>query len=322
MAVFPAERSILCADIGGTSTKAGVVNAAGELALLDSIPTRGPDASTFADALCSLLDHVREAAIAEQRVLGGLAVAIAGFLDPDRCRMVYNSNLPWLENYPLRDHLANRFGMHVELEVDSNAACMAEYCFGSGRGSHRFLCLAAGTGLGGGMAIDGVPLRFAYECLGDIGHVIVQPDGPICTCGGRGCVEILISAPLLANRYRERRGANSKVSLREVISAARAGDDLATCVLEEAGKWLGIAAASMANILLPDRIAIAGGLSAAGDVLLKPAERAFHTSASEFARSRASLCQAVLGAMATLAGAAWPFWAETSGMHTSQAEKS
>jgi glucokinase len=313
MAVPSAQPCILCADIGGTSTKAGVVNAAGELALRDSIPTRGPDAASFAGALCGLIDRVRGAAVTEQRQLAGLAVAIAGFLDPDRGRMIYNSNIPWLENFPLRDHLARRFNMRVELEVDSNAACMAEYCFGSGRGSRRFLCLAAGTGLGVGMAIDGVPLRFAYECLGDIGHIIVQPNGPLCTCGGRGCVEILISAPVLAERYREKRAAGSNVSLRDVISGARNGDDLAICILREAGGWLGIAAASMANVFLPDRIAIAGGLSAAGDLVLKAAERAFCNSASEFARSRASLCQATLGPMATLTGAAWPFLAERRG---------
>jgi glucokinase len=306
----PAEKSILCADIGGTSTKVGVVDTAGELSLLDSIPTRGPNAASFADALCHLLDRIRETAVSEQRRLKGLAVAIAGFLDPDRGRMVYNSNLPWLENYPLRDHLTDHFHMRVELDADSNAACMAEYCFGSGRGSRRFLCLAAGTGLGVGMAIDGLPLRFAYECLGDIGHIIVQRDGPLCTCGGRGCVEALISAPVLAERYREGRGAASRLSLRDVISAAKNGDALAVSILREAGEWLGIAAASMANIFFPDRIAIAGGLSAAGDLLLKPAERAFYRSASEFSRSRASLCQAALGPMATLAGAAWPFLAE------------
>jgi glucokinase len=311
MPARPTQTSILCADIGGTSTKAGVVNAAGKLALLDSIPTRGPDAYSFADALCELIDRVRGAAIVEQRQLEGLAVAIAGFLDPDRGRMIYNSNLPWLENFPLRDHLAQRFETRVELEVDSNAACMAEYCFGSGRGSHRFLCLTAGTGLGVGIAIDGRPLRFAYECLGDIGHVIVQPNGPLCTCGGRGCAEILISAPVLAERYREKRGASSSFSLRHVISAAKDGDELAISIIGQAGEWLGIAAASMANIFFPDRIAIAGGLSAAGDLLLKPAERAFYVSASGFARSRASLCQAALGPMATLTGAAWPFLAES-----------
>ncbi|MFL6354450.1 MAG: ROK family protein [Bryobacteraceae bacterium] len=308
---FPSgQTSILCADIGGTSTKAGVLNAAGELALLDSIPTRAPDGGSFANSLCDLIDRVRKAALTEGRQLSGLAVAIAGFLDSDRARMVYNSNIPWLENFPLRDHLAQRFDMRVELEVDSNAACMAEYCFGSGRGSHRFLCLAAGTGLGVGMAVDGLPLRFAYECLGDIGHIIVQPNGPLCTCGGRGCAEILISAPVLAERYRKKRAAGSNISLRDVISAAFGGDDVATCILREAGEWLGIAAASMANAFLPDRIAIAGGLSAAGDLVLKPAEHAFYSSASEFARSRASFCRAALGPMATLTGAGWPFLAE------------
>ncbi len=304
------ERSILCADIGGTSTKAGLIDRQGKLSLLDSIPTLGPDPDAFAEALCSMLERVAAAALAEERNLSGVAVAIAGFLDPGRSCMVYNSNLPWLENYPLRDYLADRFNMRVELDADSNAACMAEYCFGSGRGSRRFLCLAAGTGLGVGVAIDGFPLRFAYECLGDIGHIIIEPNGPLCSCGGRGCAEVLISAPVLAARYREQSGAISSISLRDVIIAAKNGDVIAVSILREAGEWLGIAAASMANIFLPDRIAIAGGLSAAGDLVLKPAERAFYESASEFSRSRASLCQAVLGPMATLAGAAWPFLAE------------
>ena len=90
MTVPPAQTSLLCADIGGTSTKAGVVNAAGELALLDSIPTRGPNVRSFADALGQMIDRVRNAALREQRELGGLAVAIAGFLDPERGSMIYN----------------------------------------------------------------------------------------------------------------------------------------------------------------------------------------------------------------------------------------
>ncbi len=290
-------------DIGGTSTKAGVVSRAGEVGLVDSIPTSGPDPAAFADEVCALIERVRE-----NRQLGGLGLAVAGFVNADRSRMVYNPNIAWLENYPIRDHVAGHFNMPVALvalEVDSNAACMAEYRFGAGRGSRRFLCLVAGTGLGVGMAIDGTPLRFAYECLGDIGHIIIQPDGPLCACGGRGCAEALISAPRLAEEYREARGISSEISLRDVISAAKEGDDVAKSILGRAGEWIGIAAASMANIFFPDRIAITGGLSAAGDLLLKPANEAFERSASEFSRSRAALCRGILGPMATLAGAAW-----------------
>ncbi len=294
-------RSVLCVDIGGTSSKVGILDSAGQLHLIDSIPTQ-PDAASFVSYLCDLIARTRARAGDAGHSIAGIGVAVAGFVSGERDRLVYNSNLSWLEGFPIKSRLLERFSLPVEMEVDSNAATMAEYRFGSGRESKRFLCITSGTGLGVGMTIDGVPLRFAYGCLGDIGHIIVQPNGPLCTCGGHGCAEILVSAPILARRY----GATA--GLREVIDAANASDPLAITILEEAGAWLGIAIASMANTLFPDHIAIAGGLSAAGDYVLRPAERVFRESASIFARSNASFTRATLGTMATLIGAAWPFW--------------
>ena len=311
MPAFDSARAVLCVDIGGTSTKAGILTSSGKLTFVDSIPTR-PDPDSFADQLCNLIERIQLAARAQQVELSGLGVAVAGFLNPERDRLVYNSNLPWLQDFPLRSRLADRFEMPIELEVDSNAAAMAEYCFGSGRNSGRFLCVTSGTGLGVAMVIDGAPLRFAYGCLGDMGHIIVQRNGPLCTCGGRGCAEALVSAPSLAKRYKEKIGSSSAVSLRDVISAARTLDETAVSILEEAGEWLGLAIASMANTFFPDHIAVAGGLSEAGDFLMKPLERAFLCSASEFARSRTSLTRASLGASATLIGAAWPFFRATN----------
>ncbi|MGA8027680.1 MAG: ROK family protein [Bryobacteraceae bacterium] len=293
-------RSVLCVDIGGTSSKVGVLNSSGELSFVDSIPTR-PDADSFLHQLCALIDRTRSSAQLHEHQITGLGIAVAGFFNPERDHIVYNSNLQWLEGFPLRNHIAARFDLPLELEVDSNAAAMAEYLFGSGRGSQRFLCVTSGTGLGVGMIIEGIPLRFAYGCLGDMGHLIVQRDGPLCTCGGRGCAEALVSAPSLAQRYKE------GVSLRDVISAARIDDQKAIAVLAEAGEWLGIAISSMANTFFPDHIAVAGGLSEAGDFVMKPLERAFHRSASLFARSKTSLTRARLGSSATLIGAAWPF---------------
>jgi glucokinase len=219
--------------------------------------------------------------------------------------MIYNSNLPWLENFPLRDFLAERFTGPVELEVDSNAAALAEYHQGSGVGSARFLCLAAGTGLGVGMIIDGQPLRFSYGCMGDPGHVIVQPNGPLCTCGGHCCAEILISAPRLAEEYRAAKGRAGDCSLRDVIEAARAGDEGATAILEHAGEWLGIATASLANAFYPDRVAYAGGLAEAGELVMRSVERAFHYAAGSFTKNQVKLERAKLGAMSTLTGAAY-----------------
>ncbi len=303
--------SVLCVDIGGTSSKAGVLDSAGQLHLIDSIPT-SPDAASFVDRLADLIDRTLAKAKAGDFGISGIGVAVAGFVSAERDRLLYNANLSWLEGFPIKQRLSQRFDFPIELEVDSNAATMAEYHFGSGRNSKRFLCLTCGTGLGVGMTVNGVPLRFAYGCLGDIGHVIVQPDGPLCMCGGHGCAEILISAPVLAERYRVRTGVARELSLRDVIEAAQQGEPVAIALLEETGKWLGLATASMANILFPDHIAVAGGLSAAGDLVLKPAERVFRESASIFARSNTSFSKATLGAMATLIGAAWPFWEDDS----------
>ena len=162
------------------------------------------------------------------------------------------------------------------------------------------------------MAIDGIPLRFAYGCMGDIGHVIVLRDGPLCTCGGRGCAEIMISALSLAEQYRDLRHKQDDVTLRDVIEGAKAGDTAAISVLQSAGEWLGMAIASMANTFFPDHIAIAGGLSAAGDFVLQPAERVFRETACVLARQTATFTRAALGSMATLIGAAWPFWQKES----------
>jgi glucokinase len=301
---------VLCVDIGGTSTKAGVLRQSGEVEFVNSIPTR-PDAESYLHSLVSLIERTRAAATRQGLETNQLGVAVAGFLDPGRDYLLYNSNLSWLEEFPLRRRLTEHFpGWAIELEVDSNAAAMAEGRFGSGKGSKRFLCMTAGTGLGVGMMVEGAPLRFAYGCMGDAGHVIVLRDGPLCTCGGRGCAEIMVSAPVIGERYRQSAGIEQAMSLRDVIEAAEGGSPLAVSVLREAGEWLGIAIASLANLFFPDHIAVAGGLSAAGDFTLRPAEEAFRQSVCVLARSNTTFTRATLGPTATLIGAAWPFWPE------------
>ncbi len=297
---------ILCIDIGGTSTKVGLFRETLPVQILDSFSSQGP-AESFANALCASIASVLEKHGLEHASLLGLGVAVAGLVNEDRSRMIYNSNLPWLEGYPLRDRLTREFHTRVEVEVDSNAAALAEQRFGVGCDSSRFLCLAVGTGLGVGMIINGQPLRFAYGCMGDPGHIVIQAEGPACTCGGRGCAEMFVSAPVLAEEYRTGRRLNGEVSLRDVITAARTGDEIAAGVLERAGGWLGIATASFANMFFPDRIAFAGGLAEAGDLVMKSVEKSFQFSASKFARERVTLSRAKLGANATLAGAACAF---------------
>lgn len=291
---LPLMDPVLCVDIGGTSTKASVLASNGVLGAITTIPSQPPVEQYFENLLQLL---------APAGPMRNIGVSVAGFLDSECNYLVYNPNLAWLEGFPLRTRLQQQFSQaNIELEVDSNAATMAEYHFGSGNGSRRFLCATVGTGLGVGMVVDGEPLRFAYGCLGDIGHVIVKRDGPRCACGGRGCAEVMLSAPRVAERY------DPRATLRDVIAAAGQDDHRAKDVLHEAGEWLGIAIASIAHALFPDRIAIAGGLSEAGDHVLKPAERVFRESAGVLARSGVVFTKAALGSAAPLMGSAWPFW--------------
>ncbi|HLK19043.1 MAG TPA: ROK family protein, partial [Bryobacteraceae bacterium] len=212
----------------------------------------------------------------------------------------YNPNLPWLVGFPLRETIASALGMNVTLEVDSNASVLGEYRFGSGRGSARFLCLVSGTGLGVGVVIDGALVRFMGECVGDAGHVVVDPNGPECPCGGRGCAEAVVSERTIVTN------AQSGATLRDVIETARQGNPRATAALATAGRALGVAMASLSQIFFPDRIALAGGLAEADDFVLPAAESEFRRTVNSEARAQVKVVKAELGWRATVVGAAAP----------------
>ena len=294
------------ADIGGTTTKLALVGHEGRIDDFTSIPTGPADASAFVDALLQLMGGILKRA--GDRPIAGIGIAVAGFIGENHDRIAYNPNLPWLEDYPLRETIANRFRLPVLVECDSNAACLAEYRFGAGREARRLLGLVCGTGIGGGMVIDGRILRFAYECLGDAGHIIVVPGGPPCPCGGRGCAEAVISAPAIAAKFAQTRGlAIGSCTLKDVIEAARNGCKDGRYLLREAGNLLGIALASLSHLLFPDRIVIAGGLSEADEYFIPAVEESFHFSAGNLPKSGVKISKAAFGWQATLVGAACPF---------------
>jgi glucokinase len=279
-------------DIGGTNTKVARVSSEGHADVV-SFPT-GSDTARLITQICESQKRL------DSKHGGGAGVAVAGFLNPARDRLSYNPNLAWLVGFPLRDALAEALGMSILLEVDSNAACLGEYRFGAGRCSKRFLCLAAGTGLGAGMIIEGELLRFAGECIGDAGHVVVDPSGPLCPCGGRGCAEAMVSESAIVA------AAESADTLRGVIAAAQRGDAPSLAALEQAGHHLGIAMASLAQIFTPDCIALAGGLAEGGQLVMGIAETSFRERVNLEARRGVAIVKAELGWQATVIGAAAP----------------
>jgi glucokinase len=267
-------------DIGGTSTKLAIVDSNGTVEGFTRIPTE-PPLDVFMNALAEQVGLLASG-------VEGIGVAVAGFIDPAHSMMTYNPNIPWLEGQPLRAELHRRCNLPVRLEVDSNAAALGEYRFGSGVGAKRLLCLTVGTGIGGGLVINGELQRFTEQCIGDVGHVIVQLDGRRCSCGGYGCAEAVAAAPAIL----EKAGVTS---LKDVLD---------TALFREAGRNIGLLAASLGAIFFPDRIVIGGGVSSASSEVIAGAREEFERSAGTEVKRRARLIPTNLGARAPLVGAA------------------
>ncbi|HZU27179.1 MAG TPA: ROK family protein [Bryobacteraceae bacterium] len=283
-------KRVLGIDIGGRTTKLALVSPNGATEGITSI-------ETSAD---SFLERVFAAA-ASLGPFEGVGISLAGFVNDERTAMFYNPNIAWLQGCPLTSAFEERFRLPVALDADSNAAALAEYRVGVGRGSKRFLSLVIGTGVGGGMVIDGEIARVAHGGLGDIGHVIVEPFGRECGSGCRGCAEATISAPAIEARA-------GGISVRELLARAEARDRATTEIFTEAGRLLGVAIASQAVILFPDVVSIAGGVAEAGDLLLAPAREAFHALVGPFYRDGVVIAKAALGWQAPLVGAALPLF--------------
>ncbi len=208
--------------------------------------------------------------------------------------------LPSLTGARLGVLLAERTGADaVSLVPDSAAATLGEAHHGAGRGSSRFLCAVLGTGANAGAVVDGQLVTTAFGCLGDAGHVVVEPDGPPCGCGGAGCLEAICSGAALAAAG----AAFGLGSARDVIDAARAGHQDGGRLVARAGTALGRAIATWSVLLWPDTVAVAGGLSTAGELLLGPARAELARVAPPYVSQAISVVAAQLGESATLAGA-------------------
>ena len=249
-------------DIGGTGTKIGVVAEDGSIVRRRTVATATHgEPIPLVEAITSSLRLILDARETQRNPVTGVGVSVAGFLNQEHSAMVHNANLPALRNFPLRRALEDGLSLDCRLEVDSNAAVVAEHRHGAGRGSTRLLGVAVGTGLGGGVIIDGELLRYTGECAGDLGHIIVAPNGRLCTCGARGCLEAMVNSAALSERARGRKA-------RDIVNSARQGDKLARKALAETGRWLGLGLAALSPIFSPDRIVVGGGIAAAGELLL------------------------------------------------------
>jgi len=256
-------------DIGGSAIKIGIVAGDGSVLARERVPMRMlGEPIPLVDSIVAAIRPMLDAKSAEKNSVAGIGVSVAGFLNPARSAMIHNANLPALREFELRGALEERLSLDCRLEVDSNAAVLAEHRHGAGKGSARLLGVTVGTGLGGGVIIDGELLRFTGECAGDIGHIIVDRKGRLCSCGARGCLEAMVNVASLSERGNGR-------TVREIINAAREGDGPSLKAVAETGWWLGLGLASLSPLFSPDRIVVGGGIASAGDLLLEPARASY-----------------------------------------------
>jgi glucokinase len=233
----------------------------------------------------------------------GVGVGSAGLIDPWRGRVVLASNLGW-RDVPLRDLLAAALGgATVRVDMDTNAAALAEARVGAARGLRHLLYVTVGTGVGGGEVLDGRIYRGATGGTGQIGHVVVDPDGPPCGCGGRGCVEVYASGAGIAARAREA-NVPGEPTTAGVFAAAAGGDPAAAAVIDAGADALGVALATYVNLNNPEAIVLGGGVADASPGYRARVERSMRDRALPALSEVVSVLPGALGDDAGPIGAA------------------
>ena len=308
-------RCMAAIDVGGGSAKIGIVDSHGAILGRDLIPTPtacGAEelAETYARSIESLLKRLKGCSPI------GVGVGLPGYLDEDR-RTSRFSNVPLLDGFPLATFLEHRLRLPARADNDATLAALAEHRFGAGGKARRLLVATLGTGIGVGLVRNGEAWRPVRGCMGDPGHIIVDPEARwSCRQGCRGCLESVASSLALEREamastasdgsglLAAARDRDGRVSAADVIQAARKGDAAAVSLIEKLGAWLGMAAASWCSLYDPDLILFAGGVSSAGPLLLSAIDRTMRAVGLPTYVAETETGLAALGNDAGLVGAA------------------
>ena len=291
----------LALDIGGTKLAAGLVDAAGVLVHRTELPTPPGDA----EAIWAVIDHLIGGATAATGTdIGAVGIASAGPIDLP-AGTVSPINITAWQDFPIVERVADRTGLPARLGGDGLCMALGERWRGAARGAQFLLGMVVSTGVGGGLVLDGAPFDGRTGNAGHVGHVVVDPDGGPCTCGGHGCVETVAGGPRMAQWARDHGWqAPAWADAKELAGAARAGDPVAQQAFARSARALAAMIASVAAVCDLDLVVIGGGVSRSGALLFDPLREALHGYAGlDFLRGLRVL-PAELGGDAGLVGAA------------------
>jgi glucokinase len=304
-------------DLGGQSVKLAAVDTAGEIrvrrqARIDATHSASTLAGQMLGEISGILGDARTAGL-EPTAIG---MVMPGYMDAARTRLTFVANFPNLGGSNFLAEIKAASPLPIEFDADCNAAALAEARFGAGRGVGRLIVVAVGTGIGGGVVINGHIPRIREHIAGSLGHVIVNAKGPRCKCGARGCVEAMASGPVLerlAAKLADEQPGSRLAALQaerghltglEIAEGLAVNDPPATQAVAECGWWLGAGVASWSVIYSPHKVLIAGGIACLGERLVAAVRKGFEEVGQPTMVQQVEIGLAALGADAGVIGAA------------------
>lgn len=311
---FLTSKPVIAVDIGGTKIMVALFSGEGKMLAIKVLPTLAQEGVDPAlERLCSMINEILSGNNFSPSQLGAICIASAGAVDTARGVVETASlHLPGWANVPLADIIRKRTGIVTYLINDASAAALGEQRYGVAKGIKNLVLLTLGTGIGGGIIIDGKLYLGTHTAAGELGHMTVQEGGPECGCGKNGCLEILVSGTAIANDARKRIRNGEKSSLVNIVGgelnkitsemvgkAAQSGDKLSKDVIAKAAYYLGVGLVNIVNAFDPEMVIIGGGISALGDMLIGPGR---HMVAAQVFSKSARKTPIVIGKLGNEAG--------------------
>lgn len=287
---------VIGVDVGGTKILAAVVSRDGSLGARGVRASDHLSQEALLEEIDSMVDELHRADPSVQAI----GLGVPSRIDQRAGRALKSVNIP-LENVDLRDRMRERHGLPVALDNDANAAAIAEWRAGAARGARHVVMLTLGTGVGGGLILDGRPYRGATGSGAELGHIVLELDGPPCGCGGHGHLESFAAGPAADRVAHSLYGDGADAH--ELVRRGRGGEAEAIEALAGIGRYLGAGIATFVNVFEPEVVVVGGGFGEAGELLLGPAREVVAVEGLEPARDTVRIVEAQLGTEAGVIGA-------------------
>lgn len=310
-------KKLIGIDLGGTTVKLAILTESGEIqkkwSILTDISEEG--SKIIPSIINSINEHIDRYNMSKDDFIG-IGMGSPGTVDREKGTVIGAYNLNWKSSQSVKSQIESETGIAFAIDNDANVAALGERWKGAGENEDDMVFLTLGTGVGGGIVAEGKLLHGTVGAAGEVGHITVEPDGYLCTCGKKGCLETVASATgvvRLARDYADKFAGDSKLKLviddgqlvtaKDVFDYAKKNDDLAVIVIDKVAFYLGLACGNIANILNPSTIVIGGGVSNAGQFLIDKIQDYFDTFTFPSVRDSCKIRLALLGNDAGVIGA-------------------